>query len=581
MTDRYRQLLEERASARAVLDVSAAWVAWKAADAALCPALEVGDLERPLVPFPLLVPEEVVGLTDGFAPWDEQDPVLLEYMRVRRVEELREQLMNSVEWRSFHAAQQRLLDFAREELTKKKQALEARRRTSRSLAESGDAQPRSSLSPSSASLPTPQLVAAAKDPTSVAPLDPSGLSATMVYVPLGTELPATSIAAAIEQVSGSGSSRAPQSSQDAGTPSSVESPSRSTPVAEDSAVAGCDSSAIGSPQREQAALKQLASSAPGAASHISNGTAPVSTIQEANSASSTLATAGSVSRAQRSAQGSSPLIQHTPPRLSSGKLKMPSWCLGIVEDGSAVLHANQLGLVDHDVRKMCGSVRPQVQRIWSERGPRSLLAALVTAQQFTPASWSHPTRQQMNEVRQRVHDAVEGWSDEQFAAVVTEYTKAEYVSTFLTESSEGLLDLVFLRLYQAVDPAHPTLYVFSVTSRAGSGHATLDIIGKRNKPNSPCIVVYRHVTSDSHFEAVSWKPSRGATPLTTSFTASHEFIVALEKWKHDGNAQPPSPTRKRKRTASEGTEVIDVEQDELQHDAVPSPPELVGPTPSA
>ena len=587
MMDRYRQLLDERASARAVLDVSAAWVAWKTADAAVCPTLEMGALDRPLASSPLLVPEEVVGLTDNFAAWDEQDPVLLDYMRVRRVEELREQLMNSVEWRTFHVAQQRLLDFAREELAKKKQALEARRRTSRSLADSEDAQHRSSLPPSSASLPIPELVTAANEPTSVAPLDPSGLSATSVHVPPNAIVPALFISAGVEQVSGSGASPAAQLSQDADTLSTVESPSRSTPAAEDPAVAGGDVSAVRSPQRKQAALDEVASPAPRVAAHLSpaepSTTAPMSTIQGAcaNGMSSTPATSSSVTRAQRAVSLSSLPTQQTPPRLSFGKLKMPSWCLQIVEDGDAVLDANQLGLVDAEVRNMCGSVRPQVQRIWSERGPRSLLAALVTAQQFTPASWSHPPRQQMNEARQRVHDAVEGWSDDQFAAVVSEYAKAEYVSGFLTESSEGLLDLTFLRLYQAVDPAHPTLYVFSVTSRAGPGHASLDIIGKRSKPNSPCFVLYRHVSSDSHFEAVSWKPSRGATPLTTSFTASHELIVALKKWKQDGNAHPPSPTRKRKRTASETNEVIDAERDELQHDGVPSLPELAAPTPSA
>ena len=219
MTDRYRQLLEVRASARAVLDVSAAWVAWKAADAAAQSTLEVDDLERQSVRCPTLVPEEVVDLTDSFAPWDEQDPVLLEYMRVRRVEELREQLMNSVEWRSFHAAQERLLDFAKEELTKKKQALEVRRRTSRSLANSEDAQHRSSLPPSSSL--TAQLVAAAEGAISVASLDPSGVSPTMVHMPLGTEVTAMSISAVPEQVLGGGDSPPAPMSQDTDTTSIV------------------------------------------------------------------------------------------------------------------------------------------------------------------------------------------------------------------------------------------------------------------------------------------------------------------------------------------------------------------------
>ena len=565
MTDRYKQLLEERASARAVLDASAAWVAWKAADAAVQSTIEMDDVRKQSAP--RLVPEEVVGLTDSFAPWDEQDPVLCEYMRVRRVEDLREQLMDSGEWRSFQAAQQRLVVFVREELAKKKEVLETRRWTSRSLAHS-EGPP---LQPSSASSST--TVPDAEAAGSVATFVPPGVSALtgpLSAVVLSTFDPA-------EQGSKNCTSPAALLSKDADTTSAVESASRSTPAPEDSAVAGWP--AVRYPQREQAVSEEVVSSAPVAASDLSpansNGTAPLSTIQgaSANSASSTPSC--NDTRIQRSAQRSSPLPQHTPPRSSLSKLKMPSWCLQIVEDGSAVLHANQLGLVDHEVRKMCGSVRPQVQRIWCERGPRSLLAALVTAQRFTAASWSHPTHQQMDEVRQRVHDAVEGWSDDQFLAVVTEYGKAEYVSRFLTESSEGQLDLSFLLLFQAADPARPTVYVFSVTSHAGPGHASLDVIGEHNAPDRRCLVLYRHVSSDRHFEAVSWKPSRGATPLTTSFTGSHELIVALRRWKRDFNTPSPSPTRKRKRTASEMTEVIDVEQDE------PSPPELGVSTPSS
>ena len=64
--------------------------------------------------------------------------------------------------------------------------------------------------------------------------------------------------------------------------------------------------------------------------------------------------------------------------------------------------------------------------------------------------------------------------------------------------------------------------------------------------------------SEGHFEAVSWKPSRGATPLTTSFTGSHDLIVSLEKWKNQvGHGECPSPKRRRVTD-----DVIDLVQDE-------------------
>jgi hypothetical protein len=213
---------------------------------------------------------------------------------------------------------------------------------------------------------------------------------------------------------------------------------------------------------------------------------------------------------------------------------------------------------------MCGSLRPQVQRIWSARGPRSLLAALVTAQRFNPTSWSHPTNLHMDELRQRIFNVVERWTNE-FAAVITSHTRVEYVTKFLSATSQEQLDMSFLRLFQAVDPSAPRVYVISVNSPASRSQVSLDIIGNHtgSTTNTPCIVLYRHVASDGHFEAVSWKPSRGGTPLTSSFTGSHEFIVSLEKWKNQvGHGEGPSPKRRRITD-----DVIDLVQDELVNGA--------------
>jgi hypothetical protein len=157
-------------------------------------------------------------------------------------------------------------------------------------------------------------------------------------------------------------------------------------------------------------------------------------------------------------------------------------------------------------------------------------------------------------LRQRIHDEVDRWSDEQFAAVITGYTRTEYMAKVLNASSEDQLDMSFLRLFQAADPAHPRVYVIS---NGGTRQASLDIIGSHNA-NAPCIVLYLHASSDNHFEAVSWKPSRGGTPLTTSFSRSHEVIVSLEKW----NRPTPPPTRKRRRPGLDEGEVIDLVQDE-------------------
>ena len=271
-----------------------------------------------------------------------------------------------------------------------------------------------------------------------------------------------------------------------------------------------------------------------------------------------------ITRARRASPQTAPLHE-PPPRPLTSTLKWPGWCLGIIEHGDEVLGANHLGLVDQEVRDMCGSFRPQVQRIWSARGPRCLLAALVTAQRFNPTSWSHPTDLHMDEVRQVVFSVVERWSDEQFAAVITSHTRAEYVTRFLSATAQEQLDMSFLRLFQAVDSAAPRVYVISVNSHAGSTQASLDIIGNHigSTTSTPCIVLYRHVAADGHFEAVSWKPRRGATPLTTSFTASHELIVSLEKWKSQVSDRQAPPPKRRKITG----EVIDLVLEEQTNGA--------------
>ena len=604
MTDRYKALLEDRVRAKAELEVSVVWIAWKAADAGLRPFAQVDDdLDRLSTPLPILLPEEVVALTDGFDSWDQQDPLLLQYLLVRRAEELREQLINSAEWQSFQATHQRLLLFAKEELMKKKEALASRRLTSSGLSfHPPEATSRPSFHPSPLLCP------------SIAAPESAAHSSSLA---LAHAFPSTLHTAAHAATLLSSSPRVHQPSETATTSDSASSlvtskgidlsaiaDAPSTSMNVDSADARHDSTASSSPQPGH-----HSSLAPTAADLVDRGSLVVghsleaastdsgshqagtfsttalevslssamASVCESNGASSSVVVTSEVSttpttmdhatsrttRSRRSSpETASP--QEQPSRsLTSSRLKWPGWCLGIIENGDQVLDANYLGLVDQEVREMCGSFRPQVQRIWSARGPRCLLAALVTAQRFNPLNWSHPTDQQMDELRQVVFDVVERWSDQQFADVITSHTKAEYLTKVLSATSQEQLDISFLRLFQSVAPAAPRVYVISLNTHAGSTQVSLDIIGNHigSTTTTPCIVLYRHIAFDGHVEAVGWKPSRGATPLTTSFTSSHDLIVSLEKWKNqisDSDSWSPSP--KRRRTMGEVIDLVLEEQ---------------------
>jgi hypothetical protein len=570
MTDRYKQLLEERARAKLVLDGSAVWIAWKAADAALRPSLETDDLDRLSAPLPVLMPEDVVGFTlaDSFASWDEQDPLLLGYARVRRAEEIREQLVNSAEWLSFQEAQQQLLVFAKGELAKKKEAQQKGRSSLSRLSPQGDGlpPPPSHLPSSTAATMLLQAPMAAIDSSNST--SPPDTSSSALHV--------AALAASLLPDDQYSEREAPCASPQMDSSSRVGSPSRSTSMAADSAGTLRESSASHAPPPESPPITVAETS--GSFASVSVSTLPSVGLSSSSSAAVIVTSGinvssatenhstGRTNRARHSIQSAtSPPLN--PQRSSPATLKRPSWCVGIVGEGNTVLGENQLGLVDQGVREICGSLRPQVQRIWSIPGRRSLLAALVTAQHFTPASWSHPTPQHMDDLRQRVHDGLEQWSDEQFAAVVIGYTRTEYSTKFLTASSQEPFDTSFVHLIQAVDPTYPSVYVISVDSHADAKQASLDIIGNQigASTTTPCIVLYRHVSSDNHFEAVSWKPSRGGTPLITSFRRSHEFIAALEMWNQgrNGHSSSPSLTRKRRRTG----EMIDLVQDEMTDDA--------------
>ncbi len=63
---------------------------------------------------------------------------------------------------------------------------------------------------------------------------------------------------------------------------------------------------------------------------------------------------------------------------------IPSWCSGVVSDLYQPVPEHGLGLVDPEVyQALCGSVRTQVQRIWSHKDSgHSLLAVMLRALEF-------------------------------------------------------------------------------------------------------------------------------------------------------------------------------------------------------
>jgi hypothetical protein len=497
--DRRAQLLSERALAKVALESSACWTAWKTATAAVDSSTFV-ELEGALSSLPVIAPEQLLDLADGgLDAWDEQDPVLRAYEAARHVDELRAQLVSSLEWRVFQEAQQRLHLFAKEEVTKKR-------------AEWIQKQQRTSVRTSST------VLSPASDPTTTsmirAVVDDGPAPAALMLIVNNSRSPLS-----ISRADSSASTGAALSVVASTPPRPEYAPSHETEVP----------SKPSSPTTNQQ----------GSTSSSSSSSSPSSSSSEPASIMTPQAVIPSAQ--------SPP----TPPlrAAATANLKRPEWCRVIVEDGGVVLDERCLGLVNQEVQQMCGTVRPQLQRVWSSRGPCSLLAALVTARDFQPGSWTHPTVAQMEDVRRRVHDLVHEQTDEAFAAIVPSYKRETYMTQFLAASaSPQELDMSFLRLYRAAQSPAPRICVLSVTSSGDMDtSSSLKVIGNRHG-GAAAIVLYRHasISPGGHFEAVSWKPSRGGVPLTTHFTSSHELIVALDKW-HGSPSRSPSPAKKRAR----------------------------------
>jgi hypothetical protein len=93
----------------------------------------------------------------------------------------------------------------------------------------------------------------------------------------------------------------------------------------------------------------------------------------------------------------------------------------VVPDLYQVVPEHGLGLVDAEVyRRMCGSMRNQVLRIWSPRnGALSLLAAVLRAVEFqVDTHYEPPSSARLNELRDLMLKTVASWSDDELSVCV-------------------------------------------------------------------------------------------------------------------------------------------------------------------
>ena len=239
-------------------------------------------------------------------------------------------------------------------------------------------------------------------------------------------------------------------------------------------------------------------------------------------------------------------------RDESSKLMVPSWCSGVVSDLYQPVPEYGLGLVDEEVyHQMCGSVRSQVQRVWSSRdNAHSLLAALLRAVEFqVDTNIEPPSHARVDELRDSMLKTASLWSAEELAARVPGYESKEMSTEQFLKSADG--DTALLYLYRALHRTAPRIYVI-VGNRATHPPLSLLIVDGKDSPklNTRCIVLFRNMSTEPlpHVEVIGWKRgSRGPSPLKTVLDFSETIIQSLEAWYVQHQTPPSATTRKRAR----------------------------------
>jgi hypothetical protein len=469
-------LSADRDRAKADLEVSPAWVAWKAAVTADRDAHRASETDlTPLLPLIDPTPEDVLRLTDGFEEWDAEDPIFREYKRVQqqqtekqRINDLKQRVEESVEWRTLIRINRELKAQLAEEIKQLRQPLLVISKVNDAVVDKSPVTP-------------PENVTAANGEASEA--------------------------------------AAPQPHSQ---PKPAEHPS------------------------EKPSEKLLASPTNGRKDHSPAESPPADLPPAASRSTSTI---------------SSPTRFPSPfKRDESSKLMIPAWCFGVVQDLYQPVPEHGLGLVDAELYQgMCGSVRTQVQRIWSHKASSySLLAGVLRALEFqVDTAYEPPSPTRVDELRDSILKTVSTWNDEELSACVPGYDAKKMSQEQFFMSAEG--QVTWLYLYTALHPGTaPRIYVV-VGNRTAQSQLSLLIVdsGKQAKLNTKCVVLFQNASNEPlpHVEVIGWKRgSRGPSPLKTVFDFSETIIQSLESWylQHDTT---PRSSRKRPR---EETKPIDL-----------------------
>jgi hypothetical protein len=223
------------------------------------------------------------------------------------------------------------------------------------------------------------------------------------------------------------------------------------------------------------------------------------------------------------------------------RYRMPKWCSRLVPDGDEIVPIDGLGLTDQPVHEgMCGLLKQQVQRIWSEEGPDTLLSALIRCDEFNrKTSYKHPEKSAVQKLRGELKTFLDTCTDREYANIAPIDTslpsRQELIGSVLDNNTAPLSSLMVYVYHAYLGEDAPRIYLIAHDANRDQGPSyRLLVVGRSvaASPDTKCLVLYEHRgIYPSHFEAVGFKKARGNSPLTTCLLYSDPIIRRLEKWR--------------------------------------------------
>jgi hypothetical protein len=319
--------------------------------------------------------------------------------------------------------------------------------------------------------------------------------------------------------------------------------------------------ALSTPAAAAAAVKPERASLSPASSPSSTGSTTSTDGLAASNSSVHAAAAASSSRPARSSETSRladgrgansppPLLQRErdqrpAPRTSAAsanKFHLPSWCtLPLVEDPLAIVPAGGLGLTPPAVyAEMCGLGKAHLAlRVWSDRGPDALLAAIIRSEDFDAVSkHQHPTEEDIGLLRANLQTLVETCSDEEFDSWFPDsmiHLSRDEVIAVLDEPHQHLeADLLYVYHAWASGP-DSSIRIHLIT--VGEGLPTLRIIGDDDGSlSTDCTTIYENASvQPAHYEAVCFKKPNGNSRHRTMWPSSDVTMRSLQAWARGGS----------------------------------------------